>query len=176
MQDLIIIEEVVKVTSFFYFYTMETKVLTTIDEMLSHLKIIQQLYPEITFEKYQSFLVEMIPHNYQQLAVFEHDNCIGLTGFWTGIKLWSGKYIEIDNFIVHENHRRKGIGKIMTDYIANLAEQSNCNIIYSRIAGCRYEYFLTFAYQLRNRFYQCGRFTGTGRAMQYNRTFILCNS
>jgi GNAT superfamily N-acetyltransferase len=108
---------------------VETKVLTTLDEMLSQLEIIQQLYPEITFEKYQSYLQEMIPHNYQQLAIFEHDNCIGLTGFWTGIKLWSGKYIEIDNFIVHENHRRKGVGKIMTDYIANLAEQSNCNIV-----------------------------------------------
>lgn len=108
---------------------METKVLTTIDEMLSQLEIIQQLYPEISHEKYQSFLVEMIPHNYQQLAVFEHGICIGLTGFWIGIKLWSGKYIEIDNFIVDENHRRKGIGKIMTDYIANLAEQSNCNIV-----------------------------------------------
>lgn len=116
-------------SSFFYFYTMETKVLTTIDEMLSQLEIIQQLYPEITFDKYQSYLQEMISHNYQQLAVFEHDNCIGLTGFWTGIKLWSGKYIEIDNFIVHEDYRRKGVGKIMTDYIATLAEQLNCNVV-----------------------------------------------
>lgn len=120
-----------KVASFFYFYTkkVETKTLTTIDEMLSEIEIIQQLYPEITFEKYQSYLTEMIPHNYQQLAIFEHGICIGLTGFWSGIKLWSGKYIEIDNFIVHSDHRRKGIGKIMTDYISDLAEQTNCNIV-----------------------------------------------
>ena len=72
---------------------METKVLTTIDEMLSEIEIIQQLYPEITLEKYQTYLTEMVQHNYQQLAIFEHDICIGLTGFWTGIKLWSGKYI-----------------------------------------------------------------------------------
>jgi ribosomal protein S18 acetylase RimI-like enzyme len=38
-------------------------------------------------------------------------------GFWTGTKLWSGKYIEIDNFIVHPEHRSKGLGKMMTDYI-----------------------------------------------------------
>lgn len=117
--------------SFFYFYTkkVETKVLTTIDEMMAQFSIIQQLYPEITMEKYQSYLAQMIPHKYLQLAVFEHGICIGLTGFWTGIKLWSGKYIEIDNFIVHENHRRKGVGKIMTDYISNLAEQTHCNIV-----------------------------------------------
>jgi ribosomal protein S18 acetylase RimI-like enzyme len=27
------------------------------------------------------------------------------------------KYIEIDNFIVHPEHRSKGLGKMMTDYI-----------------------------------------------------------
>ena len=108
---------------------METKELTTLDEMIDQLEIIQQLYPEITSEKYHSYLLEMIPHNYKQLAIFEHGICIGLTGFWSGIKLWSGKYIEIDNFIVHSDHRRKGIGKIMTDYISNLAEQTDCNIV-----------------------------------------------
>lgn len=97
--------------------------------MIDQLEIIQQLYPEITSEKYHSYLLEMIPHNYKQLAIFEHGICIGLTGFWSGIKLWSGKYIEIDNFIVHSDHRRKGIGKIMTDYISNLAEQTDCNIV-----------------------------------------------
>jgi GNAT superfamily N-acetyltransferase len=30
---------------------------------------------------------------------------------WFGIKLWCGKYLEIDNFIVHPEHRKKGIGK-----------------------------------------------------------------
>ncbi len=108
---------------------METKELTTLDEMIEQLDIIQQLYPEITSEKYHSYLLEMIPHNYKQLAIFEHGICIGLTGFWSGIKLWSGKYIEIDNFIVHSDHRRKGVGKIMTDYISNLAEQSDCNLV-----------------------------------------------
>ena len=108
---------------------METKELTTLDEMIEQLDIIQQLYPEITSEKYNSYLLEMIPHNYKQLAIFEHGSCIGLTGFWSGIKLWSGKYIEIDNFIVHSDHRRKGVGKIMTDYISNLAEQTECNIV-----------------------------------------------
>ncbi len=108
---------------------METKELTTLEEMIEQLDIIQQLYPEITSEKYHSYLLEMIPHNYKQLAIFEHGICIGLTGFWSGVKLWSGKYIEIDNFIVHSDYRRKGIGKIMTDYISDLAEQTDCNLV-----------------------------------------------
>jgi hypothetical protein len=26
---------------------------------------------------------------------------------WSGTKLWSGKYLEIDNFIVHPEHRKR---------------------------------------------------------------------
>lgn len=97
--------------------------------MLTHLELIQQLYPTITLKKYESFLQQMIPHNYRQVAVFEHDNCVGLTGFWSGTKLWSGKYIEIDNFIVHSDHRKKGIGQLMTDYIENIATETQCTMI-----------------------------------------------
>jgi ribosomal protein S18 acetylase RimI-like enzyme len=35
---------------------------------------------------------------------------------FTAQKLWSAD-IEIDNFIVHPEHRSKGLGKMMTDYI-----------------------------------------------------------
>ncbi len=108
---------------------MQLTQLTTITEMISQFEIIHQLYPQITIEKYKSYLEEMIPHNYKQIAVFEHGICVGLTGFWKGIKLWSGKYIEIDNFIVHSDYRKKGIGKRMTDYIAHLAKETECTMI-----------------------------------------------
>ena len=117
---------------FFYIYIkkkLEIKILTSIKEMLVHLELLQQLYPKLSHEKYQSYLQEMIPHNYKQLAVFENEICIGLTGFWTGIKLWSGKYIEIDNFIVHSDYRKKGAGQLMTNYIDTLATETNCTMI-----------------------------------------------
>ena len=108
---------------------MQLKELTTIPEMVSQFEIITQLYPNISKEKYQSHLQEMVQHNYKQLAVFENEVCVALTGFWTGTKLWSGKYIEIDNFIVHSNHRKKGLGKIMTDHINNKAKELGCTMI-----------------------------------------------
>ena len=97
--------------------------------MLEQLDLIKQLYPEISNEKYQSFLMQMIPNQYTQIAVFENNKCIGLTGCWLGTKLWSGKYIEIDNFIVHTDHRKKGVGKMLTDYIDQLAKEQNCTMI-----------------------------------------------
>ena len=108
---------------------MEIKELTTQEEMLAQIETMQFLYPKLTLEKYQSYLQQMIPHNYKQVAVFEGTTCVGLSGYWTGTKLWCGKYIELDNFIVHPSHRSKGIGKLITDYIDSKAADLGCTNI-----------------------------------------------
>ncbi|MFE3848336.1 GNAT family N-acetyltransferase [Flavobacterium sp. LB3P45] len=108
---------------------IQLKELTTVNEMLANIEVMRFLYPTFTREKYESYLVEMIPHNYKQVAVFENEMCVAVSGFWSGTKLWSGKYIEIDNFIVHPEHRSKGLGKMMTDYVDALAKETGCTMI-----------------------------------------------
>ena len=108
---------------------MKIKELTSLQEMLSQIEIIKFLYPNMTIERYQGFLEDMIPKSYKQLAVFEGDSCIGLTGFWFGTKLWTGKYLEIDNFIVHPKYRKKGIGKLLTQFIDEKAKELKCTCI-----------------------------------------------
>jgi GNAT superfamily N-acetyltransferase len=108
---------------------LQIKELTTIEEMAAQISTIRFLYPNISLEKYQSFLSEMVPHNYIQIAIFEDDICLGLTGCWSATKLWTGKYLEIDNFVVNPDHRSKGIGKLLTDYIEKKAIELNCSSI-----------------------------------------------
>ena len=108
---------------------MQLKELTTLEEMSEHLDTIYHLYPNMAFEKYTSYLKQMIPHNYKQLVVYDGDIVAGITGFWQGVKLWSGPYMEIDNFVVHPDYRRKGVGVLMTDYINKKAEDLDLNMI-----------------------------------------------
>ena len=108
---------------------MQTKELNSLEELLAQFETIKFLYPNMTLETYKSFLEDMIPKGYKQVAVFENEVCLGMTGFWFGTKLWTGKYIEIDNFIVHPNHRKKGIGKIISEYIDIKAEELKCTCI-----------------------------------------------
>ena len=103
--------------------------LTTIKEMLVEIDTIRFLYPNLSAEKYEKYLSEMIPHNYTQIAVFEKDVCLGITGCWSATKLWTGKYLEIDNFVVHPEHRSKGIGKMLTEYIEQKALDLDCSSI-----------------------------------------------
>ncbi|WP_284650953.1 GNAT family N-acetyltransferase [Flavobacterium terrisoli] len=108
---------------------MEIRELITVAEMAAQLETMHELYPNMTLEKYQSYLEEMVPRDYKQVAVFENEICLGLTGYWYGTKLWSGKYIEIDNFVVRTQSRSRGIGKMICDYIDQKAKDLNCSMI-----------------------------------------------
>lgn len=111
-------------------FVLKIKELHTITEMLAQFELVKHLYSQnFSLEKYEAYLTEMLNHNYIQVAVFEGDNCIGLSGLWSGIKLWSGRYFEIDNFIVHPDYRKKGAAKLMTDYINAKAEEAGCTMI-----------------------------------------------
>ncbi|GAA3723497.1 hypothetical protein GCM10022422_00480 [Flavobacterium ginsengisoli] len=109
--------------------TLQIRELTTAEDMVAQINTIRFLYPNISLEKYQLFLSEMVPHNYIQIAVFENDSCLGLTGCWSATKLWTGKYLEIDNFVVNPEFRSRGIGKMLTDYIEKKAIELNCSSI-----------------------------------------------
>ena len=97
--------------------------------MVAQIETIHFLYPNMTIETYESYLSNMLPNGYKQVAVFENKQCIGLSGFWYNTKLWTGPYLEIDNFIVHPDHRKKGIGKIITDFIDAKAKELSCTCV-----------------------------------------------
>lgn len=97
--------------------------------MTAQLAVIQFLYPEMSIEKYAAMLEDMLSNNYGQAAVFENGVCIGISGFWLGTKLWCGKYLELDNLVVHPDHRSKGVGKILSDYLEEKAKAIGCSIL-----------------------------------------------
>jgi ribosomal protein S18 acetylase RimI-like enzyme len=108
---------------------MEIRILTQKAEMLTHLDIVKQLYPDFTVEKYGTLLDEMLKANYQQVIVTKNNKTIALTGVWIGTKLWSGKYIEIDSFVVHEDFRGQKIGDILIEKVHKIAEKEGANQI-----------------------------------------------
>lgn len=108
---------------------MEVRELKTIDEMLPHLSVLQELYPELTAENYRKMLLEMLPNNYAQVAVFEQETCIAISGYWLGTKLWCGSYLELDNVIVSQSARGTGAGKLIQHYLEEKANQLDCNIM-----------------------------------------------
>jgi GNAT superfamily N-acetyltransferase len=108
---------------------MEIRQLETVSEMVAQIEMIHFLYPNMTVETYESYLSTMLPNGYKQVAIFENKQCVGLSGFWYNTKLWTGPYLEIDNFIVHPDHRKKGVGKIIADFIDAKAKELLCSCV-----------------------------------------------
>lgn len=108
---------------------MEIIQLETVSEMVAQIDILRFLYPEMTLEKYQNYLNSMVPNGYQQVAVFGKQPVCCPSGYWYNTKLWTGPYLEIDNFIVHPQHRKKGIGKRITDFIDAKAKELSCTCV-----------------------------------------------
>lgn len=108
---------------------MEIQNLTTKAEMLKHIGLLQQLYPELSLEKYGQLLDKMLNKGYQQVVVWENEVCIALSGYWIGTKMWCGSYLEMDNIIVHEQHRNCGAGKLMAEYLEDHAKSLGCTVL-----------------------------------------------
>ncbi len=94
--------------------------------MLAQFPLIQYLNPKMTPARYQELLEQMLPHRYHMVGVFAADACVGLSGFWLGTKLYSGPYLEVDNFVVHEAYRSKGVGKLLLDWLTAHAQNQGC--------------------------------------------------
>jgi len=108
---------------------MHLQVLTQKHEMLPLYPLIHQLSPGVTPERYTQLLDDMLAHGYRMVAVFEGDACLGLSGFWVITKIYSGKYLEMDNVVVAADQRSKGIGKVMCDFLLDLALREGCETL-----------------------------------------------
>nr|WP_255709828.1 GNAT family N-acetyltransferase [Pontibacter harenae] len=83
----------------------------------------------MTRERYEELLITMLDNGYRMVGAFDSSTCVGLSGFWVNAKLYSGKYLEVDNFIVDEAYRSKGVGKLLSDWMLQEAKNLACDTI-----------------------------------------------
>jgi len=102
--------------------------LHTVEEMLPHQHIVEQLGHGNSAETYRQYLSEMIPKGYSQMAVFKGETCIAIAGYFINIKLFSGKYVELDNVVVDAAHRSSGVGRILCKAIEEEGIKQGCKV------------------------------------------------
>lgn len=99
------------------------------EEMLKQLSLIQQLQPTLTESRFDKNLITMLQFGYRMVGVFIAGKCVALTGIWINAKLYCGKYLEIDNFIVDKDYRSMGLGKMLLSWAENEAKKNKCLVI-----------------------------------------------
>lgn len=104
-------------------------VLTQKAEMLPLAPLLAQLNPIITETYLNEMLDDMIAHGYRMAVLREGQLCVAASGIWVSTKLYSGKYLEMDNVVVAESRRSQGLGQLLTDRITELAQQEGCRMM-----------------------------------------------
>lgn len=108
---------------------MRIQEFNTKEEMLSSFPLIQEMYPSISYDEYNEELDLMIKNSYKQVVVFENGEMLGLSGYWVGTKLWSGKYLELDNVFTSAKHRSRGVGDLIFQHLENKAKELGCTML-----------------------------------------------
>jgi GNAT superfamily N-acetyltransferase len=95
-------------------------------EMIPHWALIAQLNPAVTAPYLEEVLDDMIAHGYQMVLLMDGDFCAGLSGIWVSTKIYSGKYLEMDNVVIDQSYRSKGLGNLLTEFITDYAKKLGC--------------------------------------------------
>lgn len=94
--------------------------------MLLQFPLLCQLSPGLKRASYKTMLKDMLKHGYRMAGVFHEKRCVGISGFWISTKIYSGKYVELDNVVIDANYRSQGIGKLLCDWILKEAKKKGC--------------------------------------------------
>ena len=52
-----------------------------------------------------------------------------ISGYWIGHKLYCGKYLEVDNFVVDDAHRSSGVGEHLLNWMTEEAKREGCELM-----------------------------------------------
>jgi GNAT superfamily N-acetyltransferase len=98
-------------------------------QMLQAYVLVKQLNPKMSEAEYAARLEDMWQYPYRMMGVFEGTSCIAVAGYWVMTKLYCGKYLELDNVVVDETHRSRGIGKVICEVLQEIAYKENCEVM-----------------------------------------------
>ena len=77
----------------------------------------------------KSRIEEMLKLPYFIIGLFKDGKLIGLSGALELTKIYSGKQIEVDNFIISKSERRNNYGSILMEAIKKEAKERGCKTI-----------------------------------------------
>jgi ribosomal protein S18 acetylase RimI-like enzyme len=95
---------------------------------LELLSILNPSTPPAELEDRLTAILSNHPH-YQITGAYVSGKLVGLCGAWIATKIWCGKYLELDNLIVHPDHRSANIGTLLIRHFEKIAKEENCKIL-----------------------------------------------
>lgn len=98
-----------------------------VDEIVQLTKHLNPTIEMNTLKKRQTEMFQM--GNFVCFGLYYNEDLIGISGGWITVRLYSGKQLEIDNFIIDPKIRSKGYGQQFLEAMEKWALDQNCETI-----------------------------------------------
>ncbi|NQY08531.1 MAG: GNAT family N-acetyltransferase [Flavobacteriales bacterium] len=94
------------------------------------LPLAQQLNEKISVENLEERQSKMFQFdNYICFGLYENETLVGISSGWITIKFYSGKQLEVDNFVIDNAKRSNGLGKQFVKFIEEWAVVNECRTL-----------------------------------------------
>lgn len=90
------------------------------------LEVLLQLRPQYDRAALLAQITRQMAQGYQVVYVKSGDQVMGVAGFVVSDKLAWGKAIYIDDLVTAEQHRSKGVGECLIDWLKAYAKEQGC--------------------------------------------------
>jgi GNAT superfamily N-acetyltransferase len=92
--------------------------------LLSHLN--PDIPSGVLRERLESILADH-PH-YHIHGAFLEGELAAVASAWIATKIWCGRYLEVDNLVVHPDHRSAGLGTALIRRLEEIGREQGCNL------------------------------------------------
>lgn len=91
--------------------------------------LLSKFYPDLDNNMLKIRLHDVSKLNWKCLGLFSDGKLIGLSGYWINTRIYCGKYLYIDHFIIDSNYRYEGLGEKLLNFLKKLAIANSCEQI-----------------------------------------------
>ena len=102
----------------------------SITDKFEILDFTKKLNPNKSESDLHENLVDMFTfHNFYIFGLIQNEKIVGISSAWITVRFYSGKQLELDNFIVDTEIRSKGLGQEFLKLIEKWAKAKDCKTI-----------------------------------------------
>ncbi|HEY2573251.1 MAG TPA: GNAT family N-acetyltransferase [Verrucomicrobiaceae bacterium] len=99
------------------------------EELPLMLPLIERHNSKVDPEELRRRLEVMISFGYHGIGAFDGSCLVGVAGYWLGARFYCGEYMDVDNVVVDETLRSRGVGQKLMDWLHARARELGCKVV-----------------------------------------------
>lgn len=103
---------------------------TSDENILRCKRVVQDLRPHISDDEYLERIKRQLSNGYMMICLFEGDVATSFAGFRINEMLMWGRALYIDDLGTLPEHRKKGYGGMLLDWIFDYAKEQQCDEVH----------------------------------------------